>query len=113
MWLGLSNNFLVAQQHSLAITYNDVSVLENMHVSTLFQILREEELNVLASPTCQRYFSEIRALIIKSILGTDMSHHFGMIKEAKVCVHTAPFTVVIPPKHIRCLQSSVDSYLCG
>jgi hypothetical protein len=35
---GVSNAFLVAQQHPLATTYNDVSVLENMHASTLFQV---------------------------------------------------------------------------
>ena len=48
------------------------------------QILRKPEYNVFGSLICQRYWRELRATIVKAILGTDMTHHFGMIKETKV-----------------------------
>ena len=37
---GRNNAFLVKTQSVLALRYNDVHVLENMHASTLFQILQ-------------------------------------------------------------------------
>jgi len=36
---GVTNAYLVNSKHSLALRYNDISVLENYHASTLFQIL--------------------------------------------------------------------------
>ena len=32
-----------------AMTYNDISVLENMHISTLYQVLRSEGCDVFAT----------------------------------------------------------------
>lgn len=49
-----------------------------------WKILRDDEYNLLQSGTCQRYWRDIRTLIVKAILGTDMAHHFSMIKETKV-----------------------------
>ena len=37
---GVSNQFLVAIRHDLAIMYNDISVLENHHVATAFRTLQ-------------------------------------------------------------------------
>merc|ERR1712057_43977 len=41
--LGLTNAFLVANRHELAITYNDQSVLENRHISLLYNVLLQKE----------------------------------------------------------------------
>jgi hypothetical protein len=35
---GVNNNFLIHTQQDLAIIYNDISPLENMHVATAFQV---------------------------------------------------------------------------
>lgn len=35
---GLSNAYLVANNHDIAITYNDNSVLENFHVAQAFHL---------------------------------------------------------------------------
>ena len=37
---GRNNSFLVKTKSALALRYNDVHVLENMHASTLFEILQ-------------------------------------------------------------------------
>jgi hypothetical protein len=38
---GYNNNFHINASSDLAITYNDISCLENFHVSFLFKILRK------------------------------------------------------------------------
>ena len=40
---GLNNPFLVEIHHELAMRYNDVSPLENMHVATLFEMCRPKK----------------------------------------------------------------------
>jgi hypothetical protein len=74
---GMNNGYLVKIRDSLAGIYNDKSVLENMHSSSLFKILDIDECNIL------KHFSSERRNYIKSawteaILGTDMSQHFTM-----------------------------------
>ena len=41
---GCNNNFLIATNHPLAITHNDISPLENHHCSTGFKIARESNI---------------------------------------------------------------------
>ena len=66
---GVNNAFLVALKAPLAQLYNDNSVLEAFHCAAYSQILR-------------RYWStafedtNLRRLLIKSILATDMGVHF-------------------------------------
>ena len=38
---GLNNRFLVNNREALAVTYNDISVLENMHSSTTFSTMKD------------------------------------------------------------------------
>lgn len=38
---GVNNQFLVSTRHPLATTYNDVSVLENHHVATLYRLMTD------------------------------------------------------------------------
>lgn len=77
---GRSNVFLVETEHELAICYNDMSVLENMHCSKLFQILALEE-NNLFSELNQVIYSHIRHIIVDSIIATDFAQRTGMVKE--------------------------------
>ena len=39
---GYNNAFLVATNNDLAITYNDIAVLENMHVASFFRLVKDE-----------------------------------------------------------------------
>jgi len=77
---GVNNVFLSETGHELAIQYNDLSPLENMHVSKLYGILQNPETNVLETMTKEQY-KEVRKYCIETILHTDMMLHQAMIKE--------------------------------
>ena len=71
---GYNNNFHVNSSSELALTYNDISCLENFHTSTLFKILRKEENNIFEYMEDNNY-KQIRKRIVKQILATDMINH--------------------------------------
>lgn len=79
---GLNNAYQMNALTELAITYNDVSPLENHHCASLFAILRKPELNILSSLSVAD-FKEVRRLVITSILATDMGKHAELIGKAR------------------------------
>ena len=66
---GVNNAFLVALKAPLAQLYNDNSVLEAFHCAAYSQILRRHWTVVFED-------CDLRRLLIKSILATDMQLHF-------------------------------------
>lgn len=74
----LTNRYLVATRDQLAITYNDASVLENMHASFTFAIMHEETKNIFKSLDSEKWILA-RKVVIKMILATDMSRHFELL----------------------------------
>lgn len=79
---GTTNPFNVNTLSDLAITYNDISVLENFHAASLFRIIRQAENNIFDNFSAFDYTS-LRKRIISQILATDMFHHgkvLGIIK---------------------------------
>ena len=74
---GVNNAYLWKTGDDLAILYNDASVLENMHVSLFYQILKKNngEFNIFDNFNRERY-SYIREMIIQGVIDTDMSKHF-------------------------------------
>eukprot|EP00927_Polykrikos_kofoidii_P068937 TRINITY_DN64296_c0_g1_i1.p1 TRINITY_DN64296_c0_g1~~TRINITY_DN64296_c0_g1_i1.p1 ORF type:complete len:486 (-),score=81.45 TRINITY_DN64296_c0_g1_i1:376-1833(-) len=75
---GVNNLFLVNSGAQLAITYNDRSVLENMHASLFFETLRRPGLNFAANMNTLQ-FQSFRAKVIDCIMATDMARHFGLL----------------------------------
>ena len=71
---GYNNNFHVNSSSELALTYNDISCLENFHTATLFKILRKEENNIFEYMEVNNY-KQIRKRIVNQILATDMINH--------------------------------------
>ena len=71
---GLTNTFHINDSTDMAITYNDISVLENFHASTLFKIIRKSETNIFDKLTTIDY-KIIRKRMISEILATDMANH--------------------------------------
>ena len=79
---GLNNNFHINNGSDLAITYNDVSVLENFHSSFLFKIIRKEENNIIEKFSTQNY-KTLRKRMISQILATDMANHGEVISSIR------------------------------
>ncbi len=93
---GTNNAFQVNNLTSLALLYNDVSVLENHHVATLFRIVNDPTVNAdIFARLSKEQFREVRAVIIKSVLGTDMRYHFESTNLFKARYHRdlAPLTM--------------------
>jgi len=80
---GVTAAFLVQTRHELAMTYNDTSVLENMHTARLFGILKETASNVLAALP-ESDWRDLRKTVVSSVLATDMVHHFKMVSDVEV-----------------------------
>lgn len=79
---GTTNAFQQSTASSLALRYNDQSVLEHMHLSETFLLLNNPTYNIFAnsnlSPLQKK---ELRETIITMVLATDMKHHFSGITE--------------------------------
>ena len=72
---GLNNNYLIRTKDDLAIKYNDVSVLENYHVSESFNIILKKPGNNIFENLSEDNFKLCRKNIIECVLGTDMTLH--------------------------------------
>ena len=72
---GLNNNYLIKTKDDLAIKYNDISVLENFHVSEAFNIILKKPGNNIFEKLSEDDFKLCRKNIIECVLGTDMTLH--------------------------------------
>ena len=84
---GFTNRFLINFQDELALKCNphidnDISVLENMHSSLTFGLLREESSNFLESLEPDQLLLT-RRWIIELVLATDMGKHFDLLRVFK------------------------------
>lgn len=73
---GMGNIFLIETKDTIALRYNDVSVLENFHIASTFDILMQEKYDILANFD-KSVYKRIRKSIIGAIIATDMAHHFS------------------------------------
>ena len=62
----------------LALLYNDISVLENMHSSTVFTLLERQKCNFMAEAPGEM-FIWFRRVVIEMILATDMAKYFDQL----------------------------------
>ncbi len=51
--IAVNNSFLVSTSHPLALKYNDMSPLENMHIATAFELANRPGCNVFESLTVE------------------------------------------------------------
>ncbi|KAM6106361.1 dual specificity calcium/calmodulin-dependent 3',5'-cyclic nucleotide phosphodiesterase 1B, partial [Pterocles gutturalis] len=79
---GTTNSFHIQTKSDCAILYNDRSVLENHHISAVFRMLQDDDMNIFVNLTKDE-FAELRALVIEMVLATDMSCHFQQVKAIK------------------------------
>ena len=72
---GLNNNFLRLTKDKLAIRYNDISILENMHISQTFKLINtDKECNIFFGVDNTTY-EKMRKKMIACVLSTDMFYH--------------------------------------
>ena len=76
---GRTNDFEIKAHTSLAIRYNDASILENMHAAITFETMQRDGCDVLRGLSKAKFFS-VRRNIIEHILGTDMKSHFKQVE---------------------------------
>jgi len=77
---GLNNGFLIASKSPLAMIYNDQSVLENYHTTTMFSVLAHPETDLFLRHTPENK-RELRQRFIKCVVSTDMGKHFAILRE--------------------------------
>ena len=83
---GLNNNFLIETNDNIALTYNDISVLENMHVSEAFKLMHSDNnCNIFEGIDKDKY-KIMRKQIINCVLSTDMARHSISVEFLKKCL---------------------------
>lgn len=75
---GLTNRFLMGARDDIALRYNDFSVLEMMHTALLFEMMKDDEMNIVKRIADADWVA-LRKQIIEMILATDMSRHFELL----------------------------------
>ncbi|KAH3756925.1 3',5'-cyclic-nucleotide phosphodiesterase regA [Pelomyxa schiedti] len=75
---GVNNNFLYRIFDPLALTYNGISVLENMHVHEAFEFTLHSGFNWLSFFSSED-FLEFHKQVTSLILATDMSKHVELL----------------------------------
>eukprot|EP00798_Chlamydomonas_sp_ICE-L_P016252 gene16252-22428_t len=91
---GVNNQFLVQTGDPLALLYNDVSPMENHHISAAFTLLKDRDCNFLEKLP-RKVITCLRTQVIDMVLGTDMKQHFSLISQFQSFVQpvmTAHFT---------------------
>ena len=79
---GINNSFHVKAQTYLATLYNDRSILENRHVSSVFELMKLPRYNLL-SAIGEDQRRDIRDTIIEMVLATDMGLHGKYVAQFK------------------------------
>eukprot|EP00931_Biecheleriopsis_adriatica_P059300 TRINITY_DN35460_c0_g1_i1.p1 TRINITY_DN35460_c0_g1~~TRINITY_DN35460_c0_g1_i1.p1 ORF type:complete len:669 (+),score=120.41 TRINITY_DN35460_c0_g1_i1:80-2086(+) len=82
---GFDNAFLIDAEDEIACCYNDISPLENMHCSQLFEILRKDGHNVLGHLPSE-VFRELRRVMVDAILHTDPNCHDEVVEDVRALV---------------------------
>ena len=71
---GLTNAFHINAKTEMALTYNDISCLENYHASKLFNTIKNDSTNIFENLNTNDY-KTIRKRMVSEILATDMANH--------------------------------------
>lgn len=80
---GLNNNFHTRTNAYLAVLYNDRSILENHHLASAFELMRNPRYNVLGSLSDEQR-TVVRDTMLEMVLATDMGNHAKIFKSFQV-----------------------------
>lgn len=73
---GYNNMYMINTKDTLALRYNDISVLENHHIASASSLLKLEKYNIFAKLAPDDTIG-IRKRMVHMVLATDMSKHFA------------------------------------
>ena len=81
---GVNNNYLKETKNEIAIKYNDISILENMHIAETFKLINEpnNEYNIFQDLYNNTY-KQFRKEMISCVLATDMTFHNDILQFLK------------------------------
>ena len=79
---GHTSDFLIKTGDKLAILYNDISPLENYHVSSAWTLLMQPKYNFLVNVN-DNVRKSIRETWIDLVMATDMKKHLGIVAQFK------------------------------
>jgi len=77
-----NNAFMVNSKHKFATLYNDISVLENMHLALIFETYAEPDCDFLAS-TNREEWQAFRKQVVSMVLATDFGRHNEILSIAQ------------------------------
>ena len=84
---GLNNNYLVETSDLIALNFNDISVLENMHISEAFKIIHSDKNCDFFEKLDKNEYKKMRKQMISCVLSTDMSHHKNSLDFMNKCIN--------------------------
>ncbi|KYQ99921.1 cAMP phosphodiesterase [Tieghemostelium lacteum] len=74
---GVSNNFLIQTSNELAKQYNQISVLENHHISTMYKLLHKSKVISHFTPKQKKLFKYLSS---NAIFATDLCNHNSIVE---------------------------------
>ncbi|CAE8581114.1 unnamed protein product [Polarella glacialis] len=77
----VNNDFLVKTKSSLALRYHDRAVLENFHIATAFELMKEKGVALLDHNMPSPPSSSLRNRVVEIILATDMAVHKSLVED--------------------------------
>lgn len=80
---GVTNRYLVASRNELALRYNDISVLENMHCSLIYELLNNPKYEIFQKLKASEW-TYARKMMIELVMFTDMSKHFELLSRFRM-----------------------------
>eukprot|EP01053_Blabericola_migrator_P000850 Blabericola_migrator_1__849@NODE_1209_length_5104_cov_42_077427_g820_i0_p2_GENE_NODE_1209_length_5104_cov_42_077427_g820_i0NODE_1209_length_5104_cov_42_077427_g820_i0_p2_ORF_typecomplete_len405_score64_00PDEase_I/PF00233_19/4_1e64DUF4736/PF15883_5/40DUF4736/PF15883_5/1_7HD/PF01966_22/0_053_NODE_1209_length_5104_cov_42_077427_g820_i035744788 len=84
---GVTNQFLIASEDTLAIRYNDISVLEHHHAAFTFQAMRTSPERDITANMDKKTRVAFRQQLIEFILATDMQKHSKLLSSFTNMLH--------------------------
>lgn len=77
---GVSNDFMVKTKTDVALRYHDMSVLENFHLATAFEIMRDTGVSMLEHNLPSPPVASLRSRVVEIVLATDMAVHKSVLE---------------------------------
>lgn len=79
---GVNNSFHIRAQTHFAVLFNDRSILENRHVSSVFELMKLKRFNIFSELT-EEQRRDIRDTMVDMVLATDMGLHGKYVAQWK------------------------------